>query len=252
MHVSMKAVGEGVGENKKLAWRGQRPDSTLKREDLPQPFGPITSTERPVGTSKVSSLTSGVPSGAFRATLHCTLVSACGLQHTLLTDESARWQNVGKSLHPSHPTTSALCPQPCPLSSLAGSLRESQLPCMADTEVGARLHAGFHANIQLCRGITDLLKLMMSPAMRLGSGRGSEALSSSSLELETFLLYSSLVVSSASPSLSFCTCIPSQACLSGLSLAQLTARSLIFGCCLAASACNETAVGVAFEMLQGQ
>ena len=57
-------------------------------------------------------------------------------------------------------------------------------------------------------GMTNLLKLMMSPAMRLGSGRGSVFFSSSSLELDTFLLYSDLVVSSALPSLSFCTCIP--------------------------------------------
>ena len=53
----------------------------------------------------------------------------------------------------------------------------------------------------------DLLKQMISPAIRLGSGSGSEALSSSSLELEIFLLYRDLVVSSVSPSLSFCTCI---------------------------------------------
>ena len=49
--------------------RGHSPESTLKSEDLPQPLGPITSTERPTGTSKVSSRTSGVPSGALRATL---------------------------------------------------------------------------------------------------------------------------------------------------------------------------------------
>ena len=58
-------------------------------------------------------------------------------------------------------------------------------------------------------GMTNLLKLMMFPAMRLGSGKGSEFFSSSSLELDTFRLYSDLVVSSASPSLSFCTCVPS-------------------------------------------
>lgn len=51
-----------------------------------------------------------------------------------------------------------------------------------------------------------LLKLMISPGMRLGSGSGSRALSSSSLELDTLRLYSERVVSSAFPSLSFCTC----------------------------------------------
>lgn len=60
----------------------------------------------------------------------------------------------------------------------------------------------------MLRQTADLSKLMMLPAMRLGSGKGSEALSSSSLELDTFLLYSSRVVSSVSPSLSFCTCAP--------------------------------------------
>ena len=68
------------------ACRGQRPDSTLNREDFPQPLGPITSTERPVGTSNVSSLTRGVPSGAFRATLRLRLLSAPALCYTLLTD----------------------------------------------------------------------------------------------------------------------------------------------------------------------
>ena len=47
---------------------------------------------------------------------------------------------------------------------------------------------------------------MISPGMRLGSGSGSRALSSSSLELDTLRLYSERVVSSAFPSLSFCTC----------------------------------------------
>lgn len=58
---------------KAAAWartcRGQSPDSTLNREDFPQPFGPMTNTERPTGTSKVSSRTKGVPSGALSATL---------------------------------------------------------------------------------------------------------------------------------------------------------------------------------------
>ena len=48
---------------------------------------------------------------------------------------------------------------------------------------------------------------MISPGMRLGSGSGSRALSSSSLELDTLRLYSERVVSSAFPSLSFCTCM---------------------------------------------
>ena len=82
-----------------LAWRGQRPDSTLKREDLPQPLGPITSTERPVGTSKVSSLTSGVPSGAFRATLHCTSLMPQAGCTTLLTAQHARWQDLAIFKH---------------------------------------------------------------------------------------------------------------------------------------------------------
>lgn len=55
--------------NHAFTCRGHSPESTLKSEDLPQPLGPITSTERPTGTSNVSSRTSGVPSGALRATL---------------------------------------------------------------------------------------------------------------------------------------------------------------------------------------
>ena len=49
--------------------RGQSPERTRKRLDLPEPLGPMTRTLRPGGTSKLSSRTSGVPSGAFSATL---------------------------------------------------------------------------------------------------------------------------------------------------------------------------------------
>ena len=52
--------------------RGQRPASTRKREDLPQPLGPMIMTHRPGGTSKLSSRTKGVPSGELSATLHST------------------------------------------------------------------------------------------------------------------------------------------------------------------------------------
>ncbi len=88
------AVGGDAG-TAGLAWRGQRPDSTLKSEDLPQPLGPITSTERPVGTSKVSSLTSGVPSGAFRATLHCTFLSPRRLQYIFPDRPACRVADLG-------------------------------------------------------------------------------------------------------------------------------------------------------------
>lgn len=49
--------------------RGHKPESTRNRLDLPDPLGPITRTDLPGGTEKVSSLTSGVPSGALSATL---------------------------------------------------------------------------------------------------------------------------------------------------------------------------------------
>lgn len=58
-----------VDRGANITCRGHKPDRTLNRDDLPLPLGPITSTERPGGTSNVSSRTSAVPSGAFSATL---------------------------------------------------------------------------------------------------------------------------------------------------------------------------------------
>ena len=56
--------------------RGHSPASTLNRLDLPEPLGPMTMMLRPGGTSNVSSLTSLVPSGELRATLHRATASA--------------------------------------------------------------------------------------------------------------------------------------------------------------------------------
>ena len=78
-------------------------------------------------------------------------------------------------------------------------------PCRHTSEVAVLHEFVLRAGGAEAAG-THLLKLTMSPAMRLGSGRGSRVLSSSSLELDTLRLYSERVVSSASPSLSFCTC----------------------------------------------
>ena len=60
----------GFRGNPKHTCRGQSPAKTRKRLDFPEPFGPITIMLLPGGTSKVSSLTSFVPSGELRATLH--------------------------------------------------------------------------------------------------------------------------------------------------------------------------------------
>ena len=49
--------------------KGQSPARTLNRLDFPEPLGPMTMMLLPGGTSKVSSLTSFVPSGEFSATL---------------------------------------------------------------------------------------------------------------------------------------------------------------------------------------
>lgn len=61
-------------------WRGQSPAKTLNRDDFPEPFGPMTSTECPGGTSNVNSRTSAVPSGAFNATL-CLHTHSLGIAH---------------------------------------------------------------------------------------------------------------------------------------------------------------------------
>ena len=62
-------LARGQGLRELLACRGHRPESTRNRLDLPDPLGPITRTDLPGGTEKVSSRTRGVPSGALSATL---------------------------------------------------------------------------------------------------------------------------------------------------------------------------------------
>ena len=73
---AMHADDPQCREGARITCRGHKPERTLKRDDLPLPLGPITSTDRPGGTSNVSSRTNAVPSGAFNATLCSTHIRA--------------------------------------------------------------------------------------------------------------------------------------------------------------------------------
>lgn len=83
----MYRISSGVCwyEGSAVTWRGHKPERTLNREDLPLPLGPITSTERPGGTSNVSSRTNAVPSGALSASL-CSSHMHKSVSHTQLPD----------------------------------------------------------------------------------------------------------------------------------------------------------------------
>lgn len=65
---------------------GHRPASTRKRLLLPDPLGPMMMTDRPGGTSNVSSFTSTVPSGAYSASLRC--------RQRASTSTASRWGSV--------------------------------------------------------------------------------------------------------------------------------------------------------------
>ncbi len=68
-HDNTRGTSQGCSGDRRLACSGQRPASTRNRLLLPEPLGPMMMTERPGGTSNVSSLTSTVPSGAYSASL---------------------------------------------------------------------------------------------------------------------------------------------------------------------------------------